>query len=171
MARCPRLGVLFPVFPASNALYPTLPSLRWVAWASLPHLPGRSSDPRYYARLRLPVVLLDALCSRSATDTLLVPFVRVPFPARYRSGTFALTPGLLGLSRYAFSGFFTRKHLVLPSAVLSTVEGFPGYPLELMPCSSTPVVSYTLALSRLGLLPSASLTASAFTPVYSGVYS
>ena len=64
--------------------------------SQLPHL------LRYYARLRLPLVLLDALCSRLVTDTLFVPFVRVPFPARYRSGTLALTPGLLGLSRYAF---------------------------------------------------------------------
>ncbi len=85
--------------------------------------------------------------------------------ARYRSGTLALTPGLLGLSRHAFSGLFSRKHKALPSAVLSTVEGFPGYPLELMPCSSTPVVSYTLALSRLGLLPSAQITALAFPPI------
>jgi len=65
-----RLGVL-PVFPSDYPLYPTSPSLWWVASASLPHL------LRYYARLRLPSALLDALRSRSVTDTLLVPYVRV----------------------------------------------------------------------------------------------
>jgi hypothetical protein len=41
----------------------------------------------------------------------------------------------------------------------------PGYPLELMLRSSTPVVSHSLALSRSGLLPSTSLTVSAFPSV------
>ena len=114
----------------------------------LPHL------LRYYARLRLPFVLLDALRSRSVINTLFVPSVRVPFPARYRSGTFALTPGLLGLSRYAFFRVLYKETTGSPK--------FPGYPLEFMPCSSTPVVSCTLALSYPGLLPSTSMTALAF---------
>ena len=41
--------------------------------SQLPHL------HQYYARLRLPVVLLDILCFRSAIDTLLVPFRLCPF--------------------------------------------------------------------------------------------
>jgi hypothetical protein len=41
---------------------------------------------------------------------------------------------------------------------------FPGYPLECMPRSSTPVVSCTLALARPGLLPSVKMKTSAFTP-------
>jgi len=41
---------------------------------------------------------------------------------------------------------------------------------ELMPCSSTPVVSLALALARSGLLPSASMTASAFPPKKTGGY-
>ena len=41
---------------------------------------------------------------------------------------------------------------------------FPGYPFEYMPRSSTPVGSSTLALSHPGLLPSTSMTASAFPP-------
>ena len=52
------------------------------------------------------------------------------------------------------SGFAYQETLGSPK--------FPGYPLELMPCSSTPVVSYTLALSCLGLLPSVSMRTSAF---------
>jgi len=93
---------------------------------------------------------------RSVTDTLFVPSVRVPFPARYRSGTFALTPGRLGLSRYAFFRVADKETSGSPK--------FPGYPLELMPCSSTPVVSSALALAHSGLLPSVSMRTSAFPP-------
>jgi hypothetical protein len=39
---------------------------------------------------------------------------------------------------------------------------FPSCPLEHMPCSQTPVVSYSLAIARIGRLPSAGCTASAF---------
>jgi hypothetical protein len=60
-----------PIFPPRRTLCPASPSLRWVVWASLPHL------LRYYARLRLPLAPLDGLCSRSTTDTLFVPSVRV----------------------------------------------------------------------------------------------
>jgi hypothetical protein len=42
---------------------------------------------------------------------------------------------------------------------------FPGYPRKHMPRSSTPVVSSTLALAHPGLLPSTSMTASAFPPI------
>lgn len=48
---------------------------------------------------------------------------------------------------------------------------FPDYPFEYMPCSQTPVVSSILALSHLGLLPSAGMTASAFPPKKTGGYS
>jgi len=135
------------IFPSSRTLCPTSPSLRWVAWVSLPHF------HRYYARLRLPVVLLDALRSRLVIDTLFVPSVRVPFPARYRSGTLALTPGLLGLPVRLFR---------LSHKETTGSPKFPGYPLELMPCSSTPVVSCPLALTHPELLPSISMTTSAF---------
>jgi len=43
---------------------------------------------------------------------------------------------------------------------------FPGYPLELMPCSSTPVVTSALAFAHSGLLPSTSMTALAFPPIF-----
>ena len=42
---------------------------------------------------------------------------------------------------------------------------FPGYPLESMPRSQTPVVSCPLALARTGLLPSPHCIGSAFGPV------
>ena len=137
------------IFPASRMLCPTSPSLRWVAWVSLPHL------HRYYAWLRLPVVHLAALRSRSAIDTLLVPSVRVLacVQARQRSGTLALTPGLLDLP--------VRLFRVAHKETTGSPK-FPGYPLELMPCSSTPVVSSALAFAHSGLLPSATMTTSAF---------
>src|SRR5438876_1107469 len=52
-------------------LCPTAPSLPWVAWASLPHL------PRYYAPLRLPPCPSRgaSLVARSP-DTLRAPMVR-----------------------------------------------------------------------------------------------
>ena len=109
----------------------------------------------FCARLRLPPAPLNALCFRSVIDTLFVPSVRVPFPARLRSGTFALTPGLLGHPVRLFRE--SRKETF-------GSPKFPGYPFEHMPCSSTPVVSSILALAHPGLLPSTSMTASAFPP-------
>ena len=137
------------IFPSSQTLYPTSPSLQWVAWVSLPHL------PRYYARLRLPLVHFGTLRSRSVSDTSLVPFVRVLAysQARQRSGTLALTPGLLGLPVRLFR---------VAGKETSGSPKFPGYPFKLMPCSSTPVVSSALALTHSGLLPSATMTTSAF---------
>jgi hypothetical protein len=92
---------------------------------------------------------------RSVTDTLLVPLVRVLAysQARQRSGTLASTPGLLGRP--------VRLFRVLDKET-SGPPKFPGYPFELMPCSQTPVVPCTLALTHPGLLPSAPFTASAF---------
>ena len=46
---------------------------------------------------------------------------------------------------------------------------FPSYPFEHMPWSKTPVVSFMLAISHIGLLPSAQSKASAFLP-HSGSY-
>ena len=47
-----------PVVPPSKTPHPASPSLQWVAWASLPHLPARKpiSEHRYYDQLRLPNV-------------------------------------------------------------------------------------------------------------------
>ena len=69
--------------------------------------------------------------------------------------SFSLTPGLLGHPVRRFRGSH-KETIGSPK--------FPGYPLELMPCSSTPVVSSALALAHSGLLPSTQMTASAFPP-------
>jgi len=81
-------------------------------------------------------------------------FVSSP-QARQRSGTLALTPGLLGLPVRLFR--VAHKETSGPPK-------FPGYPFKYMPRSSTPVVSYTLALAHPGLRPSTSMMASAFPP-------
>jgi hypothetical protein len=46
-----------PVGPFNKTLCPASPSLQWVLWASVPHLPGQdinTLDHRYYDPLRLP---------------------------------------------------------------------------------------------------------------------
>ena len=63
------LGVS-PIFPPSRTLCPASPSLQWVPWASVPHLPGSTaqhSNHRYYAPLRLPIALFGFLRSSLVT--------------------------------------------------------------------------------------------------------
>jgi hypothetical protein len=95
---------------------------------------------------------LAGLCSRSATDTWFASSVRVPSSGSWPLRSLATTPGLLG-------------HPVRPFQVShQETRGspkFPGSPFECLPRSSTPVVSWALALTHLGLLPSAPLPASA----------
>ena len=44
-----------PIGPSRKTLCPALPSLQWVPWVAVPHL------PRYYAPLRLPPARLGSL--------------------------------------------------------------------------------------------------------------
>jgi hypothetical protein len=92
--------------------------------------------------------------ARSPIPCLFLGFVSF-LQARQRSGTLALTPGLLGHPVRLFRGADKET---------DGSPKFPGYPFELMPCSLTPVVSSTLALAHLGLLPSVKLRTSAFPP-------
>jgi hypothetical protein len=93
--------------------------------------------------------------ARSPIPCLFLPFVSF-LQARQRSGTLALTPGLLGHP----VRLFREAHKETDGS-----PKFPGYPFELMPCSQTPVVSSALALARSGLLPSVQITTSAFPPL------
>ena len=148
------------IFPSSHTLCPTSPSLQWVAWVSLPHI------PRYYARLRLPLALLDVLRSRSVTDTLFVPSVRVLSSSSLPLRNFCANAWpAWSIPVRLFPGGL-QGNIWFSQACPELVEGFPGYPLELMPCSSTPVVTSALAISHSGLLPSTSMTASAFPPLF-----
>jgi hypothetical protein len=122
------LEVPWPVCPASNALYPTSPSLRWVAWASLPHL------PRYYtcptagagARLRLPLVPLGLL-RLSLVHRYLVcslgscPFFKLANPQeRLRQ-----RPACL-VTRYALSGLLSSRQMALPSSQATPLSPCPA---------------------------------------------
>jgi hypothetical protein len=49
------------ISPPGKTLCPASPSLQWVAWVSLPHLPNRYRGHRYYAPLRLPLLRLRSL--------------------------------------------------------------------------------------------------------------
>ena len=66
--------------------------------------------------------------ARSPIPCLFLPFVS-SLQARYHSGTLVLTPGLLGLPVRLFRVAYKET---------SGSPKFPGYPLDLMPCSSTP---------------------------------
>jgi len=132
--------------PASRYARPRLPSSGSLG-SHFPTFTGTTLGYDYQLFFSMPYAL-----ARSPIPCLF-PFVRVPFPARYRSGTLALTPGLLGLP--------VRLFRVAHKETTGSPK-FPGYPLELMPCSSTPVVSSALAFAHSGLLPSATMTTSAF---------
>jgi hypothetical protein len=142
------------IFPSSRTLSaglsfctrPRLPS-----GGSLgPHFPtftGTMLGYDYHLLVSMPCAL-----ARSPIPCLFLPFVSF-LQARQRSGTLALTPGLLGLPVRLFR---------LVDKETDGSPKFPGYPFELMPCSQTPVVSSALALACSGLLPSVKIRTSAF---------
>ena len=76
-----------PVGPFNKTLCPASPSLQWVPWASVPHLPGQdinTLDHRYYDPLRLPNARLGVVrSSLSAPDTLYRPFLTLCLPHFY----------------------------------------------------------------------------------------
>src|SRR5713101_7955423 len=127
----------------------TAPSLPWVAWASLPHLP-RSSAPR-----RLPPCpsRVASLVARFPIPCLLLSVC--DFPKRL----------VVWSKRPAHARAF--GHPVPHSGtVVKETDGsptFPRSPCEDMPRSQTPVVSCALALSHPGLLPSGACKPSAFS--------
>jgi hypothetical protein len=127
-----------PRLPSSGSLGPHFPTFSGTMLSYDCHLPVSVS----YAFARLPIPCLFLL------------FVSL-LQARYRSGTLALTPGLLGHPVRLFRVVYKETN---------GSPKFPGYPFKLMPRSSTPVVSSALALTHSGLLPSTQMTASAFPP-------
>jgi hypothetical protein len=136
------------IFPFNKSLCPTSPSLPWVAWASLPHL------HRYYARLRLPPVLLGVLPKVSLVHRYLARSLSsCPF---FKLGGVRMlcTPAWPAWSTGTpFPVLLIRRQLDLPGSQVT--------PLDRMPRSPTPVVTNVLAVAPVGLLPSAPLTASA----------
>ena len=112
------------------SLCPASPSLQWVPWVAVPHL------PRYYAPLRLPPAHLGSL--------------RWSLASRYRACfmVFVVSHRAHGLVEAPRS----RQGLWSPGPpfreLCSETGGspkFPSYPSEDMPRSQTPVVSCALA--------------------------
>ena len=135
-----------PICPSLRSVCPASPSLQWVPWASVPHL------PRYCAPLRLPAIPLESLRLRSLRNTLFASSLCVPHGS-FMAGSSPSTPGLL-VSRYPCSSGSADKET-------TGSPKFPSSPSDAMPRSQTPVGSRSLAIPRAGLLPSARSTASA----------
>jgi hypothetical protein len=144
-----------PICPPSRTVCPASPSLRWVAWASLPHL------PRYCAPLRLPAVRLRSLRLRSLPNTLPASWVCVPCGS-FVGGSSPPTPGLL-VNRYpSSSGRHNKETAGSPK--------FPSFPSDdMLRSPQTPVVSCCLALTPAGLLPSTRARVSAFSLASTGI--
>src|SRR5262245_281226 len=121
-------------------LCPTSPSLPWVAWVSLPHVPW------YYTTLRLPPALLGVL-RLSLVPRYLACFPRSWCPCRARGQ--AKAPG------HARAFGHPVPHSGPPAKETDASPKFPCSPCEAMPRSQTPVVSCALAKAHPGLLPSA----------------
>ena len=111
---------LFPSFlPITRYTRPRLPSDGSLG-SHFPILIGTMLGYDYQLSLSMPYAL-----ARPPIPCLVLLFVSF-LQARQRSGTLAFTPGLLGLSRYAFSGLSTRKQLVLPSSQATLLNSCPA---------------------------------------------
>ena len=145
-----------PIYPPIGTVCPASPSLPWVPWASVPHL------PRYCAPLRLPSIRLGSLRVRSLPNTLSASSLCVPCGS-FMGGSSPSTPGLL-VCRYPYSSGSVGKE----------IGGSPKFPSspsdDMLRSPQTPVVS---CLAR----PYASRTAAfhsrqsvGFLPGFSGDY-
>jgi hypothetical protein len=148
------------MFPLNRTLCPASPSLQWVPWVSVPHLP----------ELDFSLANSSVLCSATtANSPSRVPSLSlVPrYPAF--SSFFFSCPVFLG-SLFGLEFPCQRLGSCLSSVPLLLTYGketigspkFPRCPRKHMPRSQTPVVSYALAISCPGLLPSGHCTPSAF---------
>jgi hypothetical protein len=99
------------IVPSRKTLCPASPSLEWVPWTSVPHLPGHGCfrDPRYYDRLRLPDARLAALRFRWRCDTMLALWFR-------SSALESALPTPWTLFRRCPSGCSAWKHQALSSS-------------------------------------------------------
>ena len=109
-----------PIYPPNRTVCPASPSLQWVAWASLPHL------PRYCAPLRLPAVLLGPLRFRSLPNTLSAPLICVPARARWQPGALPQRQGSWSAGTPALPAVITRRRLALPSSRVPPVKTCPA---------------------------------------------
>jgi len=130
------------------------PSVGRLGLASPPSRLRSGCNPRYYAWLRLPTARLVSLHLSLA--------IRYP-PCSLASCSACAARWGAEASRSA-PGRLSQPVPLTWQVRWETVGSlkFPSCPLEHMPCSQTPVVSYSLAIARVGRLPSPACTASAF---------
>jgi len=121
------------------------PSLKWVPWASVPHLPGQiilPSGHRYYDPLRLPKARFGFVrSSLSSPDTLHCSLYLCFPPSKLSAGLVGKHEHLLPIARsfpYLWDGspyavLSTRRQLALPKLVLSLPKDFRVTPLNTCP--------------------------------------
>ena len=127
----------FPSFlPATRYTRPRLPSSGSLG-SHFPTFSGTTRRAIFLCSATTPnsPSRLPSLIARPPIPCLFLPFVS-PLKARQHSGTLVLTPGLLVQPVRLFR-FSSKETVGSPK--------FPGYPFELRPRSSTPVVSSILA--------------------------
>jgi hypothetical protein len=100
-----------------------------------------------------PVPLSGRCACRSLPHTLAASSVCVPLRARWPPEALCHRQGSWSAGTPALPAFGTKETRGSPK--------FPSSPCDALPCSQTPVESVALALTGLGLLPSARSTASA----------
>jgi hypothetical protein len=128
------------IFPSGKTLCPASPSLQWVPWVSVPHLPGLPT-----AR---PSVLCSAKTTACSVSVCFACYARAPIPcvsalwfAPRDAGRCAVTRSALGRCLY----LRRASSRCAPQGDCGPLE-FPGYPCAYMPRSRTPVVSSRLAI-------------------------
>jgi hypothetical protein len=119
-----------PIYPPIGTVCPASPSLQWVPWALVPHL------PRSYARLRLPPARLGSLhLLGSLPDPWSAPALCVPLPVRGPPGAACPRQGSGSAGTPALPAGSDKETGGSPT--------FPRSPCESMPRSQTPVGSGT----------------------------
>jgi len=101
-----------PLCPPSRTVCPASPSLPWVPWALVPHL------PRYYAPLRLPALRLGSLRLRSLPNPLSASSLCVPCGS-FLVGSSHQRQGSWSPGTPRLPVVLTRRELALPSSRVS----------------------------------------------------
>jgi hypothetical protein len=139
----------------------SFPSVLPVTRSPRPRLPSRGSlgphFPTFVGTMLsydCPVPVSGRFACRSRPNTLAASSLCVPLWARWQLEALCHRQGSWSAGTPALPAFWTKETRGSPK--------FPSFPCDSLPCSQTPVESVALALTRLGLLPSAPCTASAF---------
>ena len=150
-----------PVVPLSRVSCPASPSLQWVPWASVPHLPvtAHFQQHRYYAPLRLPLPFPVGSLVAPFRYLSNMPLVCFPRSSQLRIAdrwTWCLSPPGLLISRYPLSSgnLHERRQEVLPSSRITPLNTCHFLRLRWCP--------FCIAIAQQGLLPSGRSTPSAF---------